>query len=237
MNIPTHRSTRQRLATAAFSLVETMMATGIVSTAALGTLTLLAGSLTSSQDGQLRSKALVIAQEVFHDLQIGSVKMAPAVDDKRQTKELAPLVPTDLSIARHVILFDASGIPLPTNDQPTPGQHGMVYNDGSVNAKASWIALIEGTEANLFTVDPNSETANSVGIPVGAGQVITVPDAENFGPLGTESYDYPTVGSPPSPTAPPPKSGLTQVTISIESPPGAPAISRKKFRYQFLWNR
>ena len=118
MKRPLPHLIRHSLARAGFSLIETLMATGIISTAALGTLGLLASTMSMSMDGSQRSKAIVIAQELFHDLQLGALDVTPAATDERQTNGLRP--ETGLGFARHVLFYDRAGIPL-VSGQPGEG--------------------------------------------------------------------------------------------------------------------
>lgn len=222
MKKPSSHLIRNTLVHAGFSLVETLMATGIISTAALGTLGLLAGSMSASQDGNMRTKALVIAQEVFHDLQLGALNQTPAATDERQTKVLRP--DAGATIGRHVLYYDRAGIPL-VNGQPAVGASEVIYEKGSTVPGVAWLVSIEGIE--------NEDLISSGG----DGQVIIMPDEAELAPLGTSTYPFTSVKSSPDPTAPPPSSVLTQVRISIESPPSAPVKSRKKFSYDFYWNR
>lgn len=248
MTTPSHPSAppasrpRRGLA-AAFSLVETMMATGIVSTAVLGTVGLLATTLESSQEGQLKSRAIVVVQEIFHDLQIGAIKTPPAAADLRQTKSLHPN--PGLAIPRTVFLYDQAGIPLPAAEQPAPDQAEQIYAKGSANPKAAWIAVVEGVENPAFTASATTGSTATGGSPAGDAQVIALPVADDVAPLertnsrtgSTARYAFATPVGVANPAAPPPLTGLTQVRISVESPPGAPVKARKKFAHPFLWNR
>lgn len=226
-----------RLLQAGFSLVETLMATSIVSTTALGTLALLASAMSMGIDGQARSKAMVIAQDLFHDLQSGSSELTPSVLDERQTKSVWPMAAATFVIPRHVILFDGSARPLPVAEQPKAANIAATYDNGARTLNASWLAVIEGVEQTDFTVDPATAAAPGSGMVVGDPQIPADVDMTDFTPLGTARYDYPAVTTPPSATSPAPKTALTQITISVESPPEAPVSARKKYRYTFLWNR
>lgn len=208
-----------------FSLVETLMATGIISTAALGTLGLLAGSMNSSQEGAMRSKATVIAQDLFHDLQIGALNVIPAVTDERQTHDLRPVEGPDFN--RHVLFFDRAGMPI-SGQGLTGSVDPQIYNHGTKEVGVEWLVSIEGIQ------DPSSFSTN------GAGQVTSLPVTADVGPLGNSAaYPFPEVDEMKAtdPTLTRPPTVLTQVRISIESPPSAPPQSRKKFSYDFLWNR
>jgi|GEM_PF-1936941 len=227
MKRPLPHLIRHSLARAGFSLIETLMATGIISTAALGTLGLLASTMSMSMDGSQRSKAIVIAQELFHDLQLGALDVTPAATDERQTNGLRP--ETGLGFARHVLFYDRAGIPL-VSGQPGEGAHQSVYEQGTTLPGVEWLVSVEGIQSADYTSN------------AGAGQVMAMPDPTTVAPLSpisTESgaYPFPVVISPPDPTLTPPTTALTQVRISIESPPTAPAKRRKKFSYDFYWNR
>jgi len=222
MKLSSSSTIRLRLRQAGFSLVETLMATGIISTAALSTLGLLAGSMSASQDGNLRSKAIVIAQDLFHDLQLGSLNVTPAVTDERQTKTLRPA--TGRAMPRQVLLYDQSGLLL-VGKQPAKSAHQRTYDQGTLVEGADWLVSIEGIENNDFI------------LAAGNGQVTELPAEAMVVPLGSSNYSFPAVASPIDPTLPPPGGGLTQVRISIETPPSAPKNRRKKFSYDFYWNR
>ncbi|MES2596271.1 MAG: hypothetical protein V4662_13085 [Verrucomicrobiota bacterium] len=237
MNL-THPRSSSRLLKAGFSLVETLMATGIVSTTALGTLALLASSMTMGVDGQARSKAMIIAQDIFHDLQSGSAELTPSVLDERQTKSVWPLLPAAFAIPRNVLLFDSSSRPLPAGQQPKVSEANTVYDGGASTLDANWLVVIEGTEQTDFTVDPATGAAPTSGMAVGAPQIAADVDMADFAPLGTSQYDYPAAAVTAAlATLPVPKTALTQITISVEAPSDAPARARKKYRYSFLWNR
>lgn len=198
------------------------MATGIVSTAALGTLGLLAGSLNSSVEGSLKSRAVVIAQDLFHDLQIGALSVTPAPTDQRQTYSLRPQM--GFAFAKHVLFFDSAGMLLPDN-QPAEGSSQEVYEQGTPLPQVEWLVCIEGTQSAAFT--------NSTG----SGQITSVSDTASVSPLGSPLYPFQGVTGSSDPTVTPPPTALTQVRISVESPASATEKSRKKFSYEFLWNR
>lgn len=213
------------------------MATSIISTAALGTLALLASAMSMGMDGQARSKAMIIAQDLFHDLQSGSPMVTPSVLDERQTKAAWPLAAATYVVPRHVILFDSAARPLPAAEQPAAGSMATVYDGGAPTMDASWLAMIEGVEQASFTVDPATGAAQSAGTTVGDAQIPVGVDMAACTALGSVGYDYPAVTTAPAASSPAPKTALTQITISIEAPPEAPASSRKKYRYSFFWNR
>lgn len=222
---------------AGFSLVETLMATSIISTTALGTLALLASAMSMGMDGQARSKAMIIAQDLFHDLQSGSPMVTPSVLDERQTKGAWPLAAATYVMPRHVILFDSAARPLPVAEQPASSDMAAVYDGGAPTLDASWLAMIEGVEQTSYTVDPATGAAPGAGTTVGDAQIPVGVDISLCTALGGVGYDYPAALTAPAASAPAPKTALTQITISIEAPPEAPAASRKKYRYSFFWNR
>lgn len=206
-----------------FSLVETLMATGIISTAALGTLGLLAGSMNSSVDGIQRSRAVVMAQDIFHDLQIGALNLAPAATDERQSRMLRPEM--GFGFTKHVLLFDSAGALLPASSQPKANDSQNTYAHGTTLPGVGWLVCMEGiARADL------SDTS-------GAGQVTRTPEPSVVNPLGSAAYPFLPVTSVSDPTLTPPTNTLTQVRISVEGPASAPAQRRKKFSYEFLWNR
>lgn len=215
-------SIRERLLRQGFSLVETLMATGIISTAALGTLGLLAGSMNSSVDGMQRSRAVVIAQDIFHDLQIGALNVAPATTDERQSRMLRPEM--GFGFTKHVLFFDVAGTLLPAG-QPKENDSQKVYDHGTSQPGVGWLVCMEGMQRQDLM-----DTS-------GAGQVALAPDLTAVGPLGSAVYPFSPVSSPLDFTIAPPTNTLTQVRISVESPASAPAARRKKFSYEFLWNR
>lgn len=229
----THLSHRvgRHLRRAGFSLVETLMTTGIISTAALSTLGLLAGSMSASQDGNQRSKAMVVAQDLFHDLQLGALNLTPAATDERQTKVLRPL--TTVIIPRQIFFYSPTGV-LADQKKLSKGALTQGYAKGTPRADVAWIVTIEGIAAPAFTNIGSGETPATPQ----QGQVLELPVEADVAPLGTAKYDYPSVSSTPDPTAAPPATAgaLSQVRITVESPASAPQERRKKFSYDFYWN-
>lgn len=225
----THSSRRQLLR-AGFSLVETLMTTSIISTAALSTLGLLAGSMSASQDGHQRSKAMVVAQNLFHDLQLGALNIAPAATDERQTKALRPL--TTPIIPRQVFFYSPTGL-LADQKRLSKGTLTQGYAKGTSRADVSWIATLEGVSAPAF----DQTMGGSSSAIQGQGQVLELPPTD-IAPLGDAKYDFATVASAPDPTVAPPATAgaLSQVRITVESPASAPQERRKKYSYNFYWN-
>ena len=68
-------STRPR---AGFSLIETLVATGVIATALTGSLGMMAVGLGQSQDSIERARAAMLAQQIVADLRAASPSEAPA---------------------------------------------------------------------------------------------------------------------------------------------------------------
>lgn len=206
-----------------FSLVETLVATGILASAVTGTLGLLAASMSASQDGHLRSRALTIAQQVCNDLKTGSAAKRADAQDERLTRYLRPVL--NGTMPRAVLFWDDAGFAMPMNAQPAPNQGLQVYELGSRSTAGSWLVSIAIDEV------PALRLAG------GSGQVV-LPEGQSLDavkPLGGKVYDYAPQAQAVGPDEAPPAAGVSRVTVSVETPPGASRQNRKKFRYDFLW--
>ncbi len=204
-----------------FTLTETVMSIGIISSAAMAVLSLLAMSIQSSQDSRLKGRAMIIAQDIIHDLSIGRLITPAEEEDERRTHPLHPAVgPT---ISQLVLLYDLGGNPLSPAMQPTATDSPGIYASGASDVQASWLVSIDGIEEPTLAIN------------AGPAQITSMTKLEEAKPLGDSVYAFADIANATSPDTPPPTMRTTRVRLKLESPATAPAGQRRIYRYDTLW--
>ncbi|MCB1209183.1 MAG: hypothetical protein KDK97_07640 [Verrucomicrobiales bacterium] len=217
----THPQVTARRIPRGFTLTETVMSIGIISSAAMAVLSLLAMSLQSSQDSRLKGRAMIIAQDIVHDLSIGRLITPAKADDERRTRPLHPAVGP--AIPQMVLLYDLGGNPLAQNMQPSASNSPSVYASGASDAQAGWLVSIDGIDETTLAISS------------GPAQVASITKLEDAKPLGGSLYAFANTEGAPSPDMPPPTMRTTRVRLKIESPASAPAGQRRIYRYDTFW--
>ena len=200
---------------AAFSLIETLVATGVIATALTGSLGMMAVGLGQSQDSIERARAAMLAQQIVADLRAASPSEAPAPQDSRYTKGIMPL--PGASFDGTSLVFDASFQLLETSNTGANGFAG-----GVTEAAAAYVVTVRG----------ESDSVRSIVVP------FLNPDEVNAAvsphvPLG--DLPYSADQAPQSRVTPEsPNVEISRTVITVESPAAAPRSSRKAYRYEFL---
>jgi uncharacterized protein (TIGR02598 family) len=100
----------------AFSLVEIVLALGIISFAIVGIMALFPAAMHSAQESQRETRAAFIARQIFSDLKTRSGTNTFVADT---SNVLAPGIKVNLASNAVVELsFDGDGIPVPVSENP-----------------------------------------------------------------------------------------------------------------------
>jgi Tfp pilus assembly protein PilV len=205
-------STQKR---AAFSLIETLVATGVIATALTGSLGMMAVGLGQSQDSIERARAAMLAQQIVADLRAASPSEAPAPQDNRYTKGIMPL--SGASFDGTSLVFDASFQLLETSNTGANG-----FAEGVAETEAAYVVTVIGS----------SDPARLVEVPVDAiDRAKNV--AADHAPLGDRSYEMDAAAESRVNNATP-QIDISRTVITVESPAAAPRSARRSYRYEFL---
>jgi len=205
----------------AFTLMEVLLTSAVVSSGALVVMGVLASGLNSSRAGLQGAQSSIIARGVMQDLRLGGLRESPASGDKRLTSVLRPS--TGLDFSRQVLLLDAAGLPLVK--QLSIAQAETLYRGGAHDPEAVWLVSIEGST-------PASSLSSG-----GQGQVQASVNVHSYSALEWNSSSASLKSSVTLPSDPAPMLAPTQVTILVESPAAAPEGARLRYRFVELWNR
>ena len=205
-------STRPR---AGFSLIETLVATGVIATALTGSLGMMAVGLGQSQDSIERARAAMLAQQIVADLRAASPSEAPAPQDSRYTKGIMPL--PGASFEGTSLVFDASFQLVKSSNLGANG-----FAEGVAESEAAYVVTVAGA----------SDPERILDVPVDAIDRAKSA-ASDHAPLGGRDYE---MDAPPESkvNSSTPFVDISRTVITVESPAAAPRSSRRTYRYEFL---
>ena len=200
---------------AAFSLIETLVATGVIATALTGSLGMMAVGLGQSQDSIERARAAMLAQQIVADLRAASPSEAPAPQDSRYTKGIMPL--SGASFDGTSLVFDASFRLIDTSNTGA-----SAYSEGVSDPAAAYVVTVSG----------ENDPVRSIEVPL-----LALDPAKNAAPQHEPLGDLPYAPDTPAVSRVTPLTPYVQISrtvITVESPAAAPRSSRKSYRYEFL---